>query len=448
MLVNLALAANAQAAAHELLGVRLSTAPDSTRLVFDISGPAQYRLFRLSGPDRVVIDFSQTRVRSGLSPVSDGLVRGVRHAVRPGGDLRVVLDVHGQTQVKHFLVGPEGSQGHRLVVDLAGASGSKRPVTAAAPAASAPASTTARTPAPAAASPEIKRSVQDIVKPRQLVIAIDAGHGGADPGAIGASGLREKDVVLAIARRLQKLVEAETGMRPVMIRDGDYFVSLRQRTRKARENKADLFVSIHADAFHDRRVRGSSLFVLSQNGASSEAARWLAARENAADLVGGVTLDDKEDDVASVLLDLSRDSTMLESHKVAKTILQRMGPIGKLHRPTVQQAGFAVLKSLDVPSVLVETAFISNPDDEAKLRDARHQQQIAQAIFDGIREYFTRNPPDGTVYAMRREHTIARGDTLSQIAQQYRISVEQLRAVNGLKDDRVQVGQVLQIPGS
>lgn len=434
MLVNVALAVNAHAAAHELLGMRLSTASDSTRLVFDLSGPVEYRLFRLSGPDRVVIDFSRTRLRSGLSPVSDGLVRGVRHAVRPGGDLRVVLDVNGQTQVKHFMVGPEGSRGHRLVVDLAGAYGA-RSVTAAA------------APAPKPAAPEVKRSVADIVKPRQVVIAIDAGHGGADPGAIGASGLREKDVVLAIARRLEKLVEAETGMRPVMIRDGDYFVSLRQRTRKAREHKADLFVSIHADAFHDRRVRGSSLFVLSQNGASSEAARWLAERENAADLVGGVSLDDREEDIASVLLDLTRESTMVESHKVAKSILQRMGPIGKLHRPNVQQAGFAVLKSLDVPSVLVETAFISNPEDEARLRDPRHQQLIAQAIFDGIREYFTRYPPDGTVYAMRREHTIARGDTLSQIAQQYRISVEQLRQANGLKDDRLQVGQVLQIPG-
>ncbi len=430
MLVNLALAANAHAAAHELLGMRLSSAPDSSRLVFDISGPVDYRLFRLSGPDRVVIDFSQTRLRAGLTPASDGILRGVRHAARPGGDLRVVLDVQSRMQVKHFMIGPEGGLGHRLVVDLIDESAGAGTQTV-----------TARAPV------EPRRSVADIVQPRPVVIAIDAGHGGADPGALGASGLREKDVVLAIARRLEKLVAAESGMRPVMIRDGDYFVSLRQRTRKAREHRADLFVSIHADAFHDRRVRGGSLFVLSQNGASSEAARWLAERENAADLVGGVKLDDKEDDVASVLLDLSRDSTLLESHKVAKTILQRMGPVGRLHRSSVQQAGFAVLKSLDVPSVLIETAFISNPEDEARLRDARHQQQIAQAIFDGIRDYFTRYPPDGTIYAMRREHTIARGDTLSQIAQQYRISVERLRKVNGLKDDRLQVGQVLQIPG-
>lgn len=341
-----------------------------------------------------------------------------------------MLDVQSRMQVKHFMIGPEGGLGHRLVVDLIDESAGAGTQTV-----------TARAPV------EPRRSVADIVQPRPVVIAIDAGHGGADPGALGASGLREKDVVLAIARRLEKLVAAESGMRPVMIRDGDYFVSLRQRTRKAREHKADLFVSIHADAFHDRRVRGSSLFVLSQNGASSEAARWLAERENAADLVGGVSLDDREEDIASVLLDLTRESTMVESHKVAKSILQRMGPIGKLHRPNVQQAGFAVLKSLDVPSVLVETAFISNPEDEARLRDPRHQQLIAQAIFDGIREYFTRYPPDGTVYAMRREHTIARGDTLSQIAQQYRISVEQLRQANGLKDDRLQVGQVLQIPG-
>lgn len=430
LLMNLAFVTIAHAAGQELRGMRMWSAPDNTRLVFDVSGPTEYRLFRLADPDRVVIDFSGTRLRGGLSPAVDGIVRGVRHAVRSNGELRVVLDVQNRMQVRHFMLAPNETYGHRLVVDLID---EKKQASAAA--------------AKPAGNP-VKRSVSDIVEPRAIVIAIDAGHGGEDPGALGASGLREKDVVLAISRRLEKLIAADQGMRPVMIRDGDYYLSLRQRTRKARENKADLFVSIHADAFRDRRVQGGSLFVLSQNGASSEAARWLAERENASDLVGGVSLEDKDDVLASVLLDLSQSATLEASHVAANSILQRMRPVGKLHRPSVQQAGFAVLKSPDVPSILIETAFISNPDDEARLRDGRYQQQMAQAIYDGVRDYFTRFPPEGTIYAMRRAHVIARGDTLSQIAQQYRISVERLRAANGLKNDRLQIGQVLQIPGS
>lgn len=428
LLMNIAFVTAAHAAGQELRGMRMWSAPDNTRLVFDVSGPMQYRLFRLADPDRVVIDFSGTRLRGGLSPAVDGIVRGVRHAVRANGELRVVLDVQNRMQVRHFMLAPNETYGHRLVVDLIDEAKQASI-------------------APKPADNAVKRSVADITEPRAIVIAIDAGHGGEDPGALGASGLREKDVVLAIARRLEKLIAAEQGMHPVLIRDGDYYLSLRQRTRKAREHKADLFVSIHADAFRDRRVQGGSLFVLSQNGASSEAARWLAERENASDLVGGVSLEDKDDVLASVLLDLSQSATLEASHVVANSILQRMRPVGKLHRPSVQQAGFAVLKSPDVPSVLIETAFISNPDDEARLRDGRYQQQMAQAIFDGVRDYFTRFPPTGTVYAMRRAHVIARGDTLSQIAQQYRISVERLRAANGLKNDRLQIGQVLQIPG-
>ena len=420
----------AQAGEADVLGMRMWSAPDNTRLVFDVSARAEYKLFRLSGPDRVVIDFKDARLRGGLAGAGDGIVRGVRHAMRGERELRVVLDVNSAIQVRHFMLEPNEQYGYRLVVDLTDP-------------------TVQRASAPAPAAPQVKRAADEPVQNRDIVIAIDPGHGGEDPGARGATGLYEKDVVLAIARRLATLIEQEPGMRPVLIRDGDYFVSLRQRTVKARENKADLFISIHADAFRDQRVRGGSLFVLSQNGASSEAARWLAERANASDLVGGVRLEDKDDVLASVLLDLSQSATLEASHVVAESILRRMGPIGKLHRPSVQQAGFAVLKSPDIPSVLIETAFISNPEDEAKLRSGRYQQDVAQAIFQGARDYFTRHPPAGTLYAARRdrEHIIARGDTLSQIAQQYRVSVERLRDANQLKGDVLRVGQVLQIPG-
>ncbi len=434
MLALFSLAMPAQAQNVSVQNMRMWTAPDNTRLVFDVSAPTEYSLFRLANPDRVVIDFRNARLGGTLSADGDSIVRGVRHAQRGERDLRIVLDVHSRIQIKHFMLNPSDEYGHRLVIDLADG----------APASAAAAPAPIPIPIPAQ---QVRRTAAEIgSKNRQLVIAIDPGHGGEDPGARGASGLNEKDVVLAIARRLAAMIEKDPGMRPVLIRDGDYFVTLRQRTTKAREAKADLFVSIHADAFRDRSVRGGSLFVLSQNGASSEAARWLAERANAADLVGGVRLEDKDDVLASVLLDLSQSATLEASHVVASSILNRMKPIGRLHRPSVQHAGFAVLKSPDIPSVLIETAFISNPEDEGRLRSAQYQEQVARAIYDGVKDYFTRFPPAGTLYAARREHIITRGDTLSQIAQQYRVSVERLRAANQIKGDMLRVGQVLQIP--
>ncbi len=413
------------AGAVDVLGMRMWPAPDSTRIVFDISAPVEYKVFRLDNPDRVVVDLGNTTLRTSLpSPAQqDRIAQRVRHAVRGQRDLRVVFDVSREIEVKSFQLAPNEQYGHRLVIDLVKPQQAPRePVV----------TRSAQTPRPDA--------------PREIVIAIDAGHGGEDPGARGFSGVYEKDLVLAIARRLERLVAAEPGMRPVMIRDGDYFISLRNRTVRAREAKADIFVSIHADAFHDRRVRGSSLYVLSQGGASSEAARWLAERANASDLIGGVSLDNKDNVLASVLLDLSQSASIEQSFEAGESILRQMGPIGRLHKPRVQQASFAVLKSPDIPSILIETAFISNPDDESRLRNPRHQQDIAEAIFRGLRDHFYKNPPPGTVYASTRRHTIARGDTLSQLAQQYRVSVDNLRAANQLKTDVLRVGQVLQIP--
>jgi N-acetylmuramoyl-L-alanine amidase len=296
------------------------------------------------------------------------------------------------------------------------------------------------------ARPPVQKAAAPEARPRDIVIAIDAGHGGEDPGARGYSGVYEKDIVLAIARRLQDKIDREPGMKAVMTRDGDYYLSLRKRTLKARNSRADLFVSIHADAFRDRSVRGTSLYVLSQNGATNEAARWLAEKENASDLIGGVSLDDKDNLLASVLLDLSQTATLQASFEAGESVLRNMSPVAYMHKHKVQQAGFVVLKSPDIPSILVETAFISNPQDEKRLRSPDYQSTVASAIFSGIKDYFSKHPPAGTQIAANRRHTISPGDTLSALAVQYRVSVERLRAANRLKSDQVRVGQVLTIP--
>jgi N-acetylmuramoyl-L-alanine amidase len=425
------LAAGHAAAGVEIQGVRLWAAPDSTRVVFDISAGVGHKLFSLHDPERLVIDLDNARLGAGFqaSAVEGGLVRGLRTGKRDGQGLRVVLDLHKAVRPKSFVLQPNHEYGHRLVIDLdhPGAAPVSRKV-------------------PAAATPRTARTAPAGL--RDLVVAIDAGHGGEDPGAIGKAKTREKDVVLAIARRLASQVNAEPGMRAVLIRDGDYFLSLRRRIDLAREHKADLFISIHADAFHNAKVRGSSVYVLSQRGASSEMARWIAARENASDLVGGVRLDDKDDLLTEVLLDLSQTASIEASMEVGAEVLKHFQQVGKVHKPAVQHAAFAVLRSPDIPSILVETAFISNPEEERKLRDARQQDHLARAMLAGIRSYFNQHPPPGTLMAMRsgRQHVVRSGDTLSHIARRYGVNVESLRATNGLDGDRLLVGRTLTIP--
>lgn len=491
-------------------GVRLWTGPDNTRVVIELSGPVQHKLFTLSSPDRVVVDLRDARLQRGVSAKGDqGIIQGLRTGIQNGVDLRLVLDLKDKARPHSFLLKPDGPNGYRLVVDLKGdpavAAKPVKPAVAAATAAQKPAiarpaaQQKSATPAPttvaasgstAAAQAQVPPAAQALKPPvresrrtdaaqheetaqpappgraapaapvksaretggRELIIAIDAGHGGKDVGARGPSGTHEKDVVLAIARKLAKLIEQEPGMRPVLVRDGDYFIRLRERMNKARKQRADLFVSIHADAFSDHRARGSSVFVVSERGATSEMARILADQENAADLVGGVSLDDKDQLLKSVLLDLSKSASIEASMTVADNVLGELKQVGRVHKTRVQQAGFMVLKSPDVPSILVETAFISNPEEERMLRDARHQQRLAQAIMKGVRAYFRDNPPPGTVVAARdvsaagREHVVRRGETLSEIAQRYDVSMERLRVANGLAGDTVRVGGVLRIP--
>jgi N-acetylmuramoyl-L-alanine amidase len=289
---------------------------------------------------------------------------------------------------------------------------------------------------------------------RKLVIAIDAGHGGKDPGALGQSGLQEKRVTLAVARELARQVDAEPGMRAVLIRDDDTFVPLERRFQKARAAQADLFISIHADAAPSTAASGASVFVLSTRGASSQAARWLADKENAADLVGGVSLDDKDRSLSAVLLDLSQSATMRVSDDVAQQVLAALKSVGKAHKREVERANFVVLRSPDVPSMLVETGFITNPGEERKLDDPDYRRRLATAIVGGVRGYFARTPVPGTWFAANEvpapafasTYVVGRGDSLSGIAARHGVGLERLRAANNLRGDTVRVGEKLTIP--
>ncbi|MCB1774760.1 MAG: N-acetylmuramoyl-L-alanine amidase [Gammaproteobacteria bacterium] len=416
--------------AAELEGVRLWTAPDHTRLVFDTSAPAEHKVFALRNPERLVIDFRDARPgkRFGEVRINDKHLGGMRHAERPDGSLRVVLDLKTAVRPKTFQLQPNESYGHRLVVDLY--------------------------PDEATRTLRVAKSTSEIERSRDVVIAVDAGHGGEDPGASGSRyRTKEKQVTLAMAERLKRLIDAQPGMTAVLTRTGDYYLSLRKRIALARKHRADLFVSLHADAFRDRRVRGSSVYVLSRRGASSEAARWLASKENAADLVGGVSLDDKDDVLASVLLDLSQSATQHASLGAADKVYKELRQVGKVHGKRVQQAGFVVLKSPDIPSILVETGFISNPGEEQNLRDPQYQERMARAVMEGIKIYFESSPPPGTWLAEQRrkvrKHVIERGDTLSEIADRYQVSIAQLRQTNDIRsDNRIRIGQVLVIPGT
>lgn len=288
---------------------------------------------------------------------------------------------------------------------------------------------------------------------RDIIIAIDAGHGGRDPGAIGPTGAREKDITLQVARELKSVIDAERGLTAILIRDNDVYLPHAERYQKAREHQADLFVSIHADAFTRPDARGSSVFVMSTRGASSEAARWLAESENAAELVGGVTLNDKDNLLATVLLDLSQGATLEASNAVAENVIRAMARVGNVHKNEVQRANFMVLRSPDVPSLLIETGFISNPVEERNLKDPQFRRRLALAIRDGIKDYFAVAPPHGTWYAsnvkpIERHHTVTRGETLAVIARRHGVSVQSIRSANGLSTDRILVGAVLRIPVS
>jgi len=414
--------------AHAAIAVssaRIWPAPDYTRLTLESKQAIRHNMFTVSDPARLVIDLEDVEIGDALNGLArlvgadDPYIRSARVARFKPGVVRLVLDLKSEVKPQLFALKPVGGYGYRLVLDVypaqpldplmalleqPQASGAASAPTVAAPAA-APSDSIAsfaeEKPEPAAKPEPVKTEVPPPAAPprnipelrvRTLVVAIDAGHGGEDPGAIGRKGSREKHVTLAIARKVKKLVEETPNMRGMLIRDGDYFIPLGERIAKARKAHADLFISIHADAFIKKTARGSSVFALSEHGATSAAARWLAKKENEADLIGGVNIAVKDPYLARTLLDLSQTATINDSMKLAKHVLNELGDINDLHRGHVEQAGFAVLKSPDIPSILVETAFISNPDEERRLNDEDYQTKLAGAILGGVKRYFAQNP--------------------------------------------------------
>lgn len=446
-------------AAAEVRGVRLWRAPDNTRLVFDLSGPVQHSVFTLTAPNRIVIDINGAQLATKLEQLSlsNTPITSVRSAQRSPTDLRVVIDLSSAVTPKSFSLAPNQQYGNRLVVDLfdpeAAASEASAPQVATAPSTPQPPVTPTQ-PAPSKLPPVPGGK-------RDIVVAIDAGHGGEDPGALGPKGQHEKNVTLAIAKELQRQISQEKGFRGELVRTGDYFIPLRKRTEIARKKGADLFVSIHADAAPSRSAFGASVFALSDRGATSETARWLADNENRSDLIGGdgsVSLDDKDRMLAGVLLDLSMTATMSSSLNVGQKVLSNVSQVTPLHKRRVEQAGFMVLKSPDIPSILVETGFISNHNESQKLASPSHQQALARSIKTGVKQFFQQNPPPGTYIAWLRdqgkiaigprEHVVTSGESLALIAQRYEVSVATLRKANSLSSDNVKVGQVLNIPAA
>lgn len=418
-------------ASNALESVRVWPAPDKTRIVFDLGAAPQHSYFTLydNQPYRLVIDLRNTRNQVNLNALEfESLMVGrIRTSTAPDDSTsRIVLELSAQVTPVIFPLPPNERYGHRLVVDIPGQSVAEQRVT---------------------------RTTENMPQ-RPVIVAIDPGHGGEDPGSIGPSGTYEKHITLPVARRLAELINADPGMQAVLVRTGDYGVPLNQRTREARRQRADMFISIHADAFTSPQPRGASVWVLSRRRANTELGRWLENREQHSELLGGAAevLSSNGNDpyLARTLLDMSLDSSMSGGFDAANLLLNELSGVTRLHRREPQAASFAVLNSPDIPSVLVELGFISNPQEEEQMRNAAHQQRLAQALYNGTREFFVRHPVDGTILANQttRRHTVVSGDSLSVLAQRYGTSVAAIQRHNNLNGTVLRVGQVLEIPTS
>lgn len=379
-------------------------AQPQTRLVFELSAPVTHNIFTLNSPYRLVIDLKNTQwVNNPKRPDNHPLIKDIRTALRNKEDLRVVVDLNQPIHTKSFLLKPDNHHGHQLIVEMNTLTHPSYAFSLEQPALASGFRAQVVPIKPTEVTTTTKENTAATLKPkRDIIIAIDAGHGGIDPGAIGTKGTPEKEIVLAIAKELAMLIMKERGFRAVLLRNGDYFIKLRDRIELARQYQADLFISIHADAYLGSEiVQGSSVYMLSRQGVSSEAARWLANKENAADLIGGISLSDKDELLASVLLDLSQASTLEASTHFGQKVLKALGKVSKNHFSQVQRAGFMVLRAPDIPSILIETGFISNPQEEQRLNHSEYRYQIANAILEGVRDYFNHYPPLSTLLASR-----------------------------------------------
>jgi N-acetylmuramoyl-L-alanine amidase len=383
MLASAAFALPFGVSATQIRNARLWRSDDKLRLVFDLSGPVQYKTFSLSAPDRLIIDLSGASLSGDFSQLAlgDTVIRSIRSGHFGQGDTRIVLDLNAAVQLNSFLLPPQDGQGDRLVLDLKSAA-----------------------PLHIAVAPQA--SVDKPHPKRDIIVVVDPGHGGKDPGAVGAKGEREKDVVLAIAQLLAKRLKREKGFDVKLVRNDDFFVPLRKRVEIARKHNADMFISVHADAAPRLTASGASVYCLSEGGATSATARFMAQRENGADLLGATSLlnlKDKDPMLAGVILDMSMNATIAASLQLGSTVLGSLASITTLHQKRVEQAGFAVLKSPDVPSILVETGFMSNARDSQRLVTARHQQAVADGLFEGLQRYFQKNPPLNSYIAWQQQ---------------------------------------------
>jgi N-acetylmuramoyl-L-alanine amidase len=423
-----------QAQASTIEGIRLWRAPDNTRVVFDMSAFADHRVSEYKNPNRVAVDIPQAKLSSGAKKLLTELdidntpITGIRTGLQKNGDLRVVFDLKVAVGPASFFLKAIDDKPDRLVIDL-------RDVD----------------------KPKIK-TVENVTgsdSRRDIIIAIDPGHGGEDPGAVGSGGLYEKDIVLLVSKNLRNVINKQKGYKAFLTRETDYFIPVRERPKIAREKKPDFFVSVHADGWHKSSARGASVFILSEK-ASSKMAERFASRENKSDLIGGVDdidLGDKPEDVRKILVDLSNSRNMEVSADIGSRILKQLGGFAHLHSKQVESANFGVLRSVDVPSVLVETGFITNPGEAKKLNTLEYRTKLAKAIFRGINNYFVQIPPEGSYLSWKKNnteqlvrHIIAKGDTLSGIARRYKVSVAQIKAHNSLSSSTIRIGQTLEIP--
>lgn len=413
-------------AANRINGIRVWPAPENTRVVFDLKEKPEFSYFSLSSPQRLVIDFSDSKKAVSLTNLlnNDRRITRIRSSkAKNKNATRLVLELAEKYQLAVFPLAPAGQYGNRLVVDLYD-----------------------------------KNRVSQVVQVpqnnnRDVIIGIDAGHGGEDPGSIGGKGTYEKRVTLAIAKKLQKLINNEKGMKAVMTRTGDYYVTVGRRSEIARKQNVDLLVSIHADAFRTPQPHGASVWVVSNKRVESELAKWLVNREKNSELLGGgggVIKNTADDNLAITLADMNKEHSVEVSLNLASDVVKHLGKITKLHKKSPQHGNFGVLKSSDIPSILVETGFISNYKEEKNLLSTSHQQRLAKAMFSGIKSYFFSHPPMGSYLASieQRKHEIRRGESLSVIAQRYNVSVAQLKSANNLSSSVVKIGQTLKIPSA